>query len=173
MCGGQWEMCRMYGRVDGVKLGFRLVCQDTFESFSSESGSEKKIRNVAAVGSSRIVKDAEWSFASWKYVPIELPSEVLKKEKEELLSVDHHVFSKEKRRLGALGRKLLTCKVVYDHSRKARTVLGSVWMIFVRQCRSEHPEIPDAEIVKAIMRSEKFSPAFRRRLMRIISSFRR
>jgi hypothetical protein len=29
---GLWEMSRMYGSIGGIKVGFRIMCQDTFRS---------------------------------------------------------------------------------------------------------------------------------------------
>ncbi len=61
---GKWDMCRMYGRTSDIKLGFRIMCSDTFLSASSIKNSTVNVRNIATLGHSRIVTDIEWSFTS-------------------------------------------------------------------------------------------------------------
>ena len=169
---GSWEICRMYGSTEGLKIGFRIMCQDTFESLATFKGSTSSMRNVATVGASRIIVDVEWSISSWRYVPVELSHSLIKQDEDDLLLVNHHLFSPNRRQLGALGRKLLTCKVIYDSSGHANSTLLHIWKMYVELCTEHYPKIRTKDIINSVLRSEKFSINFRRRLSRIIRKAR-
>lgn len=170
---GDWEMCRMYGRRKGVRLSFRIVCQDTVDRlFASEKNMTADICNVAVVGSSRIVTDVEWSIKEWKYVPITLKNSVVRDGVQSLIAVKHHLFSRRFHRLGALGRKLMTSQVVHDPSKLIDLQLLLLWQKFVMKALHYHPSLSDKSMVNAVMRSEKFSVEFRENLVRIIREIR-
>ena len=169
---GSWEICRMYGNVEGVKVSFRIMCKDIFASLATSKGSTSTVRNVATVGFSRIIVDVEWSIKLWKYVPIELSHSIIKHKEGDLLFVKHHLLSVRKIRLGALGRKLLTSKVVYDPSGQAQKIIKEIWRLYVQACLKYHPRVSTTNIINSVLRSEKFSSSFRRRLARIICAVR-
>lgn len=50
LVGDRWDMCRMYGECNGIKLGFRFLCTDVFQSLSTIQGATNSIRNVAQYG---------------------------------------------------------------------------------------------------------------------------
>ena len=165
---GKWEMCRMYGENNGIRLGFRILCSDTFNLLRSSSGSTSTVRNVAKFGQSRIVVDVEWSIKHWRYVPIELEHNVISGNTNDMLLVNHHVFSDEIGRLGALGRKLLSSSIVYDPFKDAEHTLDAIWKIYISRCLEVHPDLKADEIIDSIMRSERFSHTFRSRLVCLI-----
>lgn len=167
LCGG-WDMCRMYGETKGIRLGFRILCDDIFSSLCTSNGSTSAIRNIAKIGQSRIVIDVEWSIPEWRYLPIELEHGVINHESESLLLVNHHVFSSSRDRLGALGRKLLTCTVVHDTT-QATEGLEQIWKMYVQTCLKHHSNLSNAEIISSIMRSEKFSDSFSEKLSQAIN----
>jgi len=169
---GSWEMCRMYGHTQGIRLGFRLLCQDTFNFLCSNKGSVADIRNVAKIGSSRIIIDVEWSIKGWGYVPIELTHSLIWRGEESLVLVNHHVFTQRMERLGALGRKLLTCTILYDFSQKAGMSLDGIWELFITACLKIHPNLSTDDIINSVMRSEKFSLKFREYLAQKINKIR-
>lgn len=168
----EWDMCRMYGESKGVRLGFRLLCVDTFVFLNSPDGQSADVRNVAKVGQSRIVVDVEWSVKQWKYVPMELESVVIERGDSTLLVVNHYVFSKGIEHLGALGRKLLTCTVVYDPTKKSKQILQAIWRTYVQSCLKHQPTVSTGEIIDSVMRAEKFSLTFRRRLLALVNRLR-
>jgi len=169
---GNWEMCRMYGETEGMRLGFRMLCTDTFNFLSTHKGHISTVRNVAHIGQSRIVVDVEWSVRQWRYVPTELKHTVIKRGTNNLLLVNHHVFSRNIERLGALGRKLLTCSIVYDLENKTEKSLKAIWRMYVQSCLRHNPDVSTKSIINSVMRSEKFSSAFRRKLAIIINKSR-
>ncbi|MCE9643743.1 hypothetical protein K8Q93_00630 [Candidatus Parcubacteria bacterium] len=172
MLAGKWDMCRMYGKKGDVKLGFRLLCRDVFDHISSPQGMQGSILNVAKLGSSRIIADVEWSLPEWKYISTELDHFTIKEEGDESIVVLHHVFSPRGERLGALGRKLLTCTVVHDPTSHLSQGLEEVWKSFVQACLAQHPSLETSAIIDAVMRSEKFSISFRKRLTKTIETAR-
>jgi hypothetical protein len=169
---GKYDMCRMYGLVNGVKVGFRIMCQDTLETIATPQGSLNQIRNVASIGQSRIVTDKEWSFTLRRYVRITYPHDYQKLGSEQILLVLHSVFSKEGKRLGALGRKLLTMTVVHDVENTAASLLSNIWSMFVQNSEKYCPNASDADIVNSIMRSERFSDGFKRKLREKVAGLR-
>ncbi len=171
---GNWEMCRMYGESpEGIKLGFRLLCQDTFDFLSTKEGSISTVRNVAKIGQSRIVVDVEWSVKQWKYISIGLENALINQGSHDLLLVNHHVFSDNREQLGALGRKLLTCKVLYDPSKKAKEIIRSIWRLYIQMCVESRSNVSSGDIINSVMRADKFSEAFRKRLLRLVNQIRK
>jgi len=168
MIASEWEMCRMYGEVDGVRLGFRLMCLDTFLAACAQKSSTKNIRNIATLGHSRILDDVEWSFRLWKYIPITLDHEYIISDGEQLLLVNHHTFSKGKQNLGAFGRKLLTGKVVYDPYMCAEAAILSVFKQTVLSSLGNKNVDSDEQILEALYRVERFSDSFRNEVLQKI-----
>ncbi len=168
---GGCDICRMYGHVDGVKISFRVMRHDVFAAICSPSGSVSPMRNIAALGQSRIIVDREWSFRLKRYVRITYPHEYQSLEGETVLMVVHSVFSKRRTRLGALGRKLLMARATYEaDGQDIASLLLKLWEIFVDHSLRFHPDLAAAEIVNSIIRSERFSNAFRERLCATVTS---
>lgn len=161
MIDGMWDMCRMYGETHGIKIGFRIMCIDSFLQSSGSTTSTAVVRNVATLGHSRIVTDVEWSFKHWRYVPITLPHQYLEVKNEQLLLVNHHTFSMGKRNLGALGRKLLASTVLYDPRNVAEVALLNIFKQVVAESLRYDPSRKDEQITESIYRIERFSQLFK------------
>jgi hypothetical protein len=168
---GKCDICRMYGQVDGVRMGFRIICSDTFASLCTDEGSIKPLRNIAIMGSSRIVKDKEWSMKLRRYIKSMYQHEFKQVADADVLLVEQTVFSARKDRLGAFGRKLLTVKVIYD-SDGTMTHLRSLWKLFVGHSLRFHGALTNDEIIDSIFRSERFSNYFRQKLRLLIDHAR-
>lgn len=166
---GAYDICRMYGQVGGIKIGFRIMCSDTFTSICSQAGSVKPIRNIASIGQSRIVKDKEWNFKIARYVPIIYQNEFRSLNGEDVLLVIHYCFSKRRNRLGPLARKLLMGTVVFEaDGQQTITNLHDLWVMFVRNSLKYRPNLSPASIVESIIRSERFSSVFKAKLCELV-----
>ncbi len=172
MTSGSWDICRMYGEAEGVKLGFRLMCIDTLLSVCSSSGATADVRNVAIIGSSRIIVDQEWSMVEQKYVHTELEHREIRHSHGNLLLVNQYIFSPKKERLGALGRKLLTSNAVYDPFGQIRKSLLMIWVMFVELSLNKNTQVPVKDIINALIRSDRFSRSFRKKLSQRICRIR-
>lgn len=164
---GGCDICRMYGLVDDIKVGFRIMCLDAFEDVCGK-GFGRMVRNVASIGQSRILDDEEWHFRLRHYVPILYPHRYTRIGEEDVLEVLHYCFSKKSTRLGPLGRKLLSASVTFEASgHKVSASLHSLWNTFVKISKQSKRHITPNQIVDSIMRSERFSPEFRAKLCKL------
>lgn len=170
---GECDMCRLYCRLDGVKIGFKLMPHDVLMEVSHPSGSSRPVRNVASIGQSRIMIDREWSFSLNTYVPVTYENYNETIEGEKVLTVVQRVFSEGNTHLGALGRKLLTAHRVYNAPNQGMEVgLRNIWQTFVSLSLANHPELSNEQIIASIMRAEKFSRSSRAKFSRIIDACR-
>jgi hypothetical protein len=173
MLTGECDMCRLYARVGGVKVGFRLIHHHTLVEVSYSAGCNKPLRNIASLGQSRILSDEEWSFVHRAYAAVMFESYSKMVAGEQVLTVLQRVFSADKTCLGTLGRKLLTCHVVYESkTQNINSILLRIWKMFVDISLMHHGKLSNDDIINSITRSERFSKGFRVRLSRIIDSCR-
>ena len=170
---GGCEMCRFYCSMDGVKVGFRVIPYHVLLGVSFRPGINGPLRNIARFGQSRIVTDNEWSFALKGYVPVvyENYSEVVGDE--QVLTVVQRVISEGDSHLGAFGRKILAAHCVYEapglHTSHAT---ARILEYFVQISLSWQPKLTNDQMIDSIMRAEKFSKSFRKRLSKDIDWFR-
>ncbi|MGB8816181.1 MAG: hypothetical protein WCC74_03070 [Minisyncoccia bacterium] len=169
---GSYEICRMYGQVNGVKIGFRVMCNDVLEILCSKHGSVKPIRNIAAIGQSRIIKDTQWSFKHRKYVKIIYPHIYGTIANSDVLIVEARIFSKNKDKLSALGTKFLTSEILFD-SCNTKLALNAIWSMFVEHSLKHSKNLSNEQMVNSIFRSERFSESFCKKLEHRIQVIRR
>jgi len=167
---GEYEICRMYGQVDGIKLGFRVMCQDVFEAACSTTGSTNAVRNICLLGQTHVIKEMEWNFKIRKYVPLIYPHSYVQIDGRDAVMIEHYCFSKKKNRLGTLGRKFLAATVIYECDKRIVTSrIQNLWKIFALNARRYRPGLTPFQLVSSIYRSDRFSPEFTERLCKMVS----
>lgn len=167
---GTYDICRMYGQVRGIKIGFRIVCDDIFTSITTRKGSIVPVRNIASIGQSRIVTDKEWNFRLCKYVPIVYRNDYERLDGEDVLLVLQYCFPKRRHRLGPLARKLLVGTVVFDaDNQKVARKLQDLWVLFIENSLRYNRDLTPLQIVNSIIRSDRFSISFKSKLCRLVT----
>lgn len=166
---GDHDICRMYGIVDGIKVGFRVICHDTFTRVCSKEGACSPVRNINLLGQTHVINEKEWNFKLGRYVDLVYKHEYVQVEGSDAVMIEHYCFSRKRRRLGTLGRKFLSSTLVYEaETHCVQASLQSLWSVFSHSARHYQPGLSAENIVSTIFRSERFSPEFKVRLCKMV-----
>ncbi len=172
---GKWDMCRMYGKSNGIDLEFFIMRVKTFRHHATDPGSKKPIRDVGDPDL-RIPVQKHWSIRDWKPFVARLEhKEETREDESRHMIVKNFFLSEDASVLGSIGVPLLQAISLYDPSTTSALdtkVLKSYWQVYVDACLAMHPSLSNEMIIASLVRSDRFSQEYWKMLSDIIDERR-